>query len=132
MFSDQLTKLRKINQLTQKDLANVLQCSTSRIGMFEQGRRSPDLDTLNALADYFQVTTDFLLDRQLHSDQIKEAPAPYDYRKTKHPLVEYIEERLIEANLLTPAKSAAIDDLMLFVLYGETAALEILKERQKK
>ena len=65
-FSETLKALRKERGLTQKELAEKLSTSidkiaTSTIGMYEQGRREPDFDTLDLLADFFNVDTDFLL-----------------------------------------------------------------------
>ena len=56
-----LKELRAKKGITQTDLAKSLGISASAIGMYEQGRREPDSDTLIAIANYFQVTTDYLL-----------------------------------------------------------------------
>ena len=63
MFSEKLKELRTNNKLTQQELASVLKVSASTIGMYEQGRRSPDTDTLNRLAEHFGVSVDWLLGR---------------------------------------------------------------------
>ena len=56
-----LKELRTANGITQADLAKILKISSSTIGMYEQGRREPDKKILLAMADYFKVTTDYLL-----------------------------------------------------------------------
>ena len=56
-----LKELRTANGITQAELAKVLKISSSTIGMYEQGRREPDKKILLAMADYFKVTTDYLL-----------------------------------------------------------------------
>lgn len=61
MFGDVLKELRVNNKMTQSELANILNVSTSTIGMYEQNRRDPDTKTVNKIADYFEVTTDYLL-----------------------------------------------------------------------
>ena len=58
-----LKELRQGKNLTQKDLSKILQISASTIGMYEQGRREPDHETLTKLADFFDVPTDYLLGR---------------------------------------------------------------------
>ena len=58
-----LTALRKERGLGQKELAAYLNLSTGTISNYENGVHSPDLDTLCQLADYFAVTTDYLLNR---------------------------------------------------------------------
>lgn len=62
-FGTVLKKLRLENSLTQKQLAEHLNISESTIGMYEQNRRKPDYEILDAIADYFNVDMDFLLGR---------------------------------------------------------------------
>lgn len=47
--------------MTQKQLAEELTLSPSAMGNYIQNIREPDYATLVCIADYFQVTTDFLL-----------------------------------------------------------------------
>lgn len=63
MFAERLKELRCENDMKQSDLAKVLGVSASTIGMYEQGRRTPDLEVLNKIATYFQVSVDYLLGR---------------------------------------------------------------------
>lgn len=63
MFGERLKELRRNNKLTQQELANTLKVSASTIGMYEQGRRSPDTGTLNQVAEHFDVSVDWLLGR---------------------------------------------------------------------
>lgn len=58
-----LMELRKEKNIGQKELAAYLQLSTGTISNYENGVHSPDLNTLCKLADYFDVTTDYLLNR---------------------------------------------------------------------
>ena len=48
-----LKKLRKSKGLTQAELGKILGVSPSTIGMYEQGRRTPDKDALIAISNYF-------------------------------------------------------------------------------
>ena len=47
--------MRKSRHMTQEDLARSIGQSASSITMYETGRRSPDYETLEALADTFNV-----------------------------------------------------------------------------
>lgn len=47
--------MRKSRQMTQEDLAKAIGQSASSITMYETGRREPDLETLESLADVFNV-----------------------------------------------------------------------------
>jgi len=59
-----LKELRKTKDITQEELAKQLQLSPSTIGMYETGRREPDFETLQRIADYFHVSTDYILGRE--------------------------------------------------------------------
>lgn len=62
-FQSVLKSLRKSSGLTQDELANKLDVSRSTIGMYESGAREPDYETLETIADFFNVDTDYLLGR---------------------------------------------------------------------
>ncbi|WP_317294088.1 helix-turn-helix transcriptional regulator [Ligilactobacillus saerimneri] len=63
MLGNNIKELRKSKRMTQKDLAEVMNVSQQTIGAWETERAVPGADTLNDLADYFGVTTDYLLGR---------------------------------------------------------------------
>ncbi|AZV57940.1 helix-turn-helix domain-containing protein [Clostridium sp. AWRP] len=70
MFGEKLRKLRTSKHMTQQELAKILRISSSTIGMYEQNRRSPDIETLKIIADYFQCSTDYLLDKEKDLEDI--------------------------------------------------------------
>ena len=59
-FGDVFRQLRIDQNLTQAEMARKLGISRSAVGMYEQGKREPDFETLEAIADYFNVTLDYL------------------------------------------------------------------------
>lgn len=61
MFNVRLKNLRAEKDILQKDVAKYLNITTSAYGFYEQGKRVPDIDILNKLAEYFNVSTDYLL-----------------------------------------------------------------------
>lgn len=63
LFSERLKDLRNEKELTQRELARLLELSSSTIAMYETGQRMPDPETLQKLADFFNVTVDYLLGR---------------------------------------------------------------------
>ena len=66
MFCDNLKRLRNSKNLTQEQLAKKLQIAKSTISMYENGNRIPDLETLEIIADFFNVSLDSLTsDRHL-------------------------------------------------------------------
>ncbi len=62
-LGNRLKELRIENRKTQEQIANDLGTTKATIGRYELGSREPKTDMLNALADYFNVTTDYLLGR---------------------------------------------------------------------
>lgn len=62
-YGDILKRLRKSNNLSQQELTDRLKINRSTYARYETSSTQPDYDTLNKLADFFGVTTDFILGR---------------------------------------------------------------------
>lgn len=60
IFAERLILLRKERNLYQKDIADVLGVTKNAITKLEKAQRSPSFEVLVALADYFNVTLDYL------------------------------------------------------------------------
>lgn len=60
-FKDMLKYLRNRENLSQAELAEKLGVAKSTISMYEVGKREPDFETLEAIADLFNVDMNFLL-----------------------------------------------------------------------
>lgn len=58
-----IAELRQNRGLTQKELGDILCVSSGTISNYENGVHLPDVDKVIALANYFHVTTDYLLGR---------------------------------------------------------------------
>lgn len=58
-----IAELRQDRGLTQKELGDILCVSSGTISNYENGVHLPDVDKVIALANYFHVTTDYLLGR---------------------------------------------------------------------
>lgn len=61
MVANRLKKLRKEAGLTQKQLADKLNISPSTVAMYESGKRTPDPKVVVTIAEFFNVSTDYLL-----------------------------------------------------------------------
>ena len=70
-YGQRLKELREKRGYTQEELARILNTSRSRIGMYEQGKRQPDFEMQEAIADLFNVSIDYLFGRT-ESDIIAE------------------------------------------------------------
>ena len=67
-FARILQDLREDRDISRKDLALALNISVSTLGMYEQGRREPNIDMLIKMADYFDVSIDFLVGRSFKNE----------------------------------------------------------------
>lgn len=60
---NRIRELRKEKNLTQVELAKMLNVSDRSVGFYETGERDPDTDTLNTLAEIFDCSIDYILCR---------------------------------------------------------------------
>lgn len=65
-FNERLKLLRQETGLSQQDFAKQVGLSKSSVNMYERGEREPGLETLEAIADYFNVDMDYLLGKSEH------------------------------------------------------------------
>ena len=61
IFSERIRELRQKSAVSQMQLANALGLTQNSIGMMERGHRGTTIDKLVLLAEYFHVSTDYLL-----------------------------------------------------------------------
>ncbi|WP_232841811.1 helix-turn-helix domain-containing protein [Caldicellulosiruptor acetigenus] len=63
LFRFRLKELREEKNISRSDLAEILGVSTQTIANYENGHREPNFDTLLKIAEYFDVTVDYLVGR---------------------------------------------------------------------
>lgn len=56
-----LSKIRKLKHLNQQKVAMDLNISRESLSYYENSKRSPDVDMLIKLSDYFNVSIDYLI-----------------------------------------------------------------------
>ena len=64
VFKKNLIELRKLNQLTQRQVATALGITQPSYIRYENGTSEPSLENLVKLADLFDVSIDFLCGRK--------------------------------------------------------------------
>lgn len=74
MFGDKLKALRIDNDLTQKELAEKLHINRSTLSNYENIGREPNYTLLIKISNYFNVSTDYLLDKT-------DIPTPYPKKR---------------------------------------------------
>ncbi|MCX4363059.1 MAG: helix-turn-helix transcriptional regulator [Clostridia bacterium] len=64
MYGQKIKDLRIENNLKQIELAKLLNISQSAIVKYEKEQLQPNIDILNAIADIFNCTVDYILGRE--------------------------------------------------------------------
>ena len=89
-FGELLVELRRDRHMTQAELAKILFVSAGTISNYEKGVHLPDVEKLMAIADYFHVSTDYLLGRTVHDCSLDILDSPVGSGMTLGGLVKDI------------------------------------------
>lgn len=92
-FGENLRKLIEERDMTQKELAKQLNIAPSTLGSYVQNAREPDFATLRLLADFFDVSIDYLLD---HYEKKGSAHRENELLRVFHSLTEDQQHICIE------------------------------------
>jgi transcriptional regulator with XRE-family HTH domain len=95
-FGARLKYLRESNNLSQEELRKILKVSRSNISKYENGTLEPNLDFINRVSEYFNVTSDYLLGK---------ADNPNKITLDKQPSLDYIKVAKKAESYGVPAKS---------------------------
>lgn len=98
-FSEKLIELRKSRGLSQQQLAEALGLSRSAIGMYETGKREPDMDVLKIFSEFFMVDMNTLVS------------PPSDRTNELNELLETLRNREDMRMLFKLAKDATPEDV---------------------
>ncbi|EMJ5511706.1 helix-turn-helix domain-containing protein [Clostridioides difficile] len=95
-FYERLAQLRKEHNLTQMDLAKIINKQRSTIAGYETDRKQPDFDTLCTLANYFEVSIDYLLgfteDKKTYDSPLEDLEIDDDVKKITDIIFKLDEE----------------------------------------
>ena len=80
IIAGNIGKLRREAEITQTDLAEKLNYTDKAISKWERGESLPDVVTLKRVADYFQVSLDYLV----RADHPNEMEVKREYTKRQH------------------------------------------------
>ena len=73
-MGNRIAELRSNAHMSQFQLAKVLGIGTSTLGMYETNKRKPSPKVLERIADYFNVSTDYLLGRRNPDTETPDKP----------------------------------------------------------
>jgi transcriptional regulator with XRE-family HTH domain len=102
MISKRLKSLREDKDMSQKDLAGAIGVSPSTIGMYESNKRTPDSEMLNRLADFFDVSVDYLLGR---TDKQKPSTNKINMKKEVETIAAHLQGKDITPKKMKLLKS---------------------------
>ena len=128
MFKDNLLELRKLNNMSQEELADKIGVSRQTLSKYETGESVPDIEKCKVIADVFGRSIDDLVSYEKESDENMGLGVP---PKGKHifGMVKVGEK----GQIVIPAKARKIFDISpgdnLIVLGDEGQGLAIIKEK---
>ncbi|MBS6195435.1 MAG: helix-turn-helix domain-containing protein [Clostridiales bacterium] len=89
-FKNVFKILRTSSGLTQAEIAEKLNISKSTISMYENGNREPDFETLEEIADFFNVDIDYLLGRTDKTTLLPETAGQYYLNDDAREMAEFM------------------------------------------
>jgi len=126
MIGERIKSLREEKKITQQELAQYLGVSQKTISNYEKEERSPDPETLRKIADYFDVTVDYLLGRSNNRKLTRRDERDIEkiIEETRQ-RIENTEGLMLDGKILNPEDIEAIIDAM-------RVGLEMAKLRNKE
>ncbi len=126
-FADNLMELRKLNNLSQEDIAEKIGVSRQTLSKYETGESLPDIERCKTLADLFGVTMDDLISYEKNdSDNLGCVIPP----KGKH--IFGMVKVGDKGQIVIPAKARKLFDIKtgdnLIVLGDEFKGIALIKE----
>lgn len=122
-MKEQLQQLRKSRGLTQDDLAEILGISLSSYQKYERDAISPSYETLCKIADFYHVTTDYLLGREPATDPFDMLQLPEDQKSVMERFASFPDDvRTIILNAIKELAEAAKKRQKLDTTTAYTAA----------
>lgn len=127
MFGNRLSELRKQNNLTQKELAEKFDLTPKAISFYELGQREPDIDTVIKLAEFFHVTTDYLLGKSSHPQLTRRNEL--DIEKELEDMKKQLEEGTLRMDL---GGEPVDEEIMKFIIDNMENTLILAKIKAKE
>ncbi len=69
-FGKNIRKIRSIKKISQTEFANIFDLSRASVGSYEEGRAEPKIDIINKVANYFSITIDELINKELTVNEL--------------------------------------------------------------
>lgn len=124
MFSERLRELRNEKEISQKELAAELFVSQQTVAKWETDRSTPNPEMISKIAQYFEVSSDYLLGiSNLKSAAVKNSEAADENKKMS--VLNKKDERQIEKILERAKKELTSQEGLMFD--GDPASPEAIE-----
>jgi transcriptional regulator with XRE-family HTH domain len=107
-FPNRFKHIREKSGLTQQQLADKLGISRSAVGMYEKGEREPNFETLELIADTFNVDMNYLLGKKPSTEVM---PDTYYFNPKTSKIAQEIYDNKELSLLFDAARDADPEDL---------------------
>lgn len=116
-FADRLTKLRENTGKKRQEVADELEISRASLEYYEKGKRKPDIEVLAKIAEYYKVSTDYLLGLSIASTTDKDVQFICDYTGLSEKSVDVLHKIALQANgnLISDKRKEKADKLKLYI-----------------
>ncbi len=137
MFNgEKLKQLRTKKSLTQIELAKIFSTSHATINRYEKGVNEPDSKTITKFADFFNVSTDYLLDRtNIQNEAIQSEdgldPNNIEYKSYKE-IIDKFKFLLEQEGIISENEPIPQEAFEQIIKHGASTAIEILKLKFNK
>ena len=101
MLGSRIRELREERGLTQEELGKILNLTKGNVSKYESSKLEPNIETIKLIANYFKVSTDYLLGRSEYRNYPHTRAAHIDEDEASYPItqkdLDYIEKLLKKA-----------------------------------
>lgn len=126
MFSNRIKALRKERKKTQNDLATYLNVRRSTYGEYERGIITPPYDKIKAIADYFEVSVDYLMG---NTDSTNQHGESIDISETLNAMVEELENENSTININGHKLNKASRELLILSLENAIKLVDVMMKK---
>ncbi|NOU96479.1 helix-turn-helix domain-containing protein [Paenibacillus sp. LMG 31456] len=112
-FGNRIVELRNEKRLTQEELARKLEITRASLSHYENNRREPDHGTTQKIANFFNVSVDYLLSRT-------KDPKASEYLETSEftDSLELSDQEILKKfNLTIDGKALTIEEARRFIAF---------------
>ncbi|MDF2678720.1 MAG: Xre family transcriptional regulator [Bacillota bacterium] len=92
-LNERLRYLRIKNNLTAKEFSKLFDISESSVSLYENGKRTPSLSLIIEFADFFKVSTDYILGKTNIPTQYNTKDTQFDFAKQLQTIINIFDEK---------------------------------------